>query len=115
MVKTVTLCVLAALALAAAIAIGGWQLGWWLKSSAQGHINHIQRQTYGFQTAQLQDMEQVYAQIAGLKAQEQAQPQNADALNSQVEALTIQFCTDHDNANKIDIPIRLQEFAQANC
>jgi uncharacterized protein HemX len=106
---------LLALVVAAGVAIGGWQLHWWVAQSAQGHQNHIQRYTYGFQTAQLQDAEAVYTQIAALDSQIQQQPSNAAPLDAQKSALDTQFCGDMSTLVTLTPPADLTTFAHAAC
>lgn len=107
--------VLLGLVVLAAIAVGGWQLGWWLKGSAVNHNNHIVRSSYEFQQAQITDMNQLLSQIAGIDVQVRQQPQNVTALDSQKAALENQFCGDYASLNAIQVPANLRSFAGEAC
>lgn len=107
--------VLAGLIVLAAIAVGGWQLGWWLKGSAVNHTNHIVRSSYEFQQAQITDMDQLLTQIGGIDVQITQQPQNAGPLKSQRAALESQFCNDYQSVTAIQIPSNLHAFAVEAC
>lgn len=109
------LAALGALVVAAGIVVGGWQLHWWLAQSAQGHQNHIERYTYGFQTAQLQDAEAAYSQIAGIDAQIQSNPGDAGPLTAQKKALETQFCGDMSTLVTLTPPADLKGFESAAC
>lgn len=107
--------VLLALAVLAAIAVGGWQLGWWLKGSAVNHNNHIVRSSYEFQQAQIADMNQLLAQIGTVDVEVRQQPQNVTALGSQKAALETQFCGDYASLNAVQVPANLRQFAGEAC
>jgi hypothetical protein len=114
-VTAMVLATFAFVALIALLVVLGWQLHWWLAKSNQNHQNQINRGSYSFQTAQLDDMEKVYTNISGLDVQIKQQPQNADALGSQRIALVNRFCYDRGTITNISVPSYLQSFAQENC
>lgn len=96
---------LLALALLAALAVGGWQLGWWLKSESVNRNAKIQQDSYGRQNALV---EQILDDVA------EAQDPNLPA--SQRAAITDQVC---DSAAKLTGSIQLTagaaSFIAANC
>lgn len=96
--RTVT-AVLIAVLLVAVIAVGGWQLGWWLKSASVNKNARIQQDSYGRQTALI---EQVYNGIK--EAETPAIPAG------QRVAIVSQVC---DSASKLTGTIQLTTNAAA--
>lgn len=104
-----------ATAVAAGVVVGGWQANWWLQANAVNHQNHIQHESYNFQTAQLTEMNSDMVQIAGLDTQIQQEPQNASVLLTQKQALEQQFCSDYGQTNSINLPANIKTFAGEAC
>jgi hypothetical protein len=98
------------------LAVGGWQGGWWLKSSATNHIAHIYGQSYGAQTADVQEVENLISQINGIDVQINSTATPADeksALQAQANALVTQAC---DLAGNITSPPQeIVTFVSTNC
>ena len=88
--------VLGAIVLLVILAIGGWQLGWWMKSSATNHISHIYGQSYGAQSADIQEVQSLVTQIDGINVQLVAPSTPVSekaALEAQKAALVTQACS----------------------
>lgn len=109
------LAALAVLAAIAGIAVGGWQLGWWLQQSAVNHQSHINRSSYEFQTTLREQMFKKITDVHDIDVQvAAATPDNAAPLRAQRTAIVQQVC-DLDLQVHGDIPTYLTQFVQKEC
>lgn len=90
---------IAGLLLIAAIVVGGYQLGWWLKGNAADRNARINQQTYGRQNALV---EQILDDIRDAETPAIPAPQR--------QAIVAQIC---DSAAKLTGSIQLPTSAQA--
>lgn len=91
--------VLAGLVLVALVVVGGWQLGWWLKSESTDRNARIQQNTYGRQNALV---EQILDDIKDAET--------AGIPPAQRKAIVDQVC---DSAAKLTGSIQLSAGAQS--
>lgn len=107
-----------ALVVVAAIAVGGWQLGWWAQNSAVNHQAHIYANSYGTQTADIQEARNLATQISQVATQvvDPSTPTSeVGALRSQQVAMTSQACSIINNITPNLLPSDLATFASTNC
>lgn len=110
------LLVLGVLVVVAAVIVGGWQLGWWMKSYATSRTAQIYRQSYGAQSALAQELQNTRSQLDTVEVQLQAPWTPASeraALRAQAAALTTQACG--LAAQLTTVPSTTQPFVSANC
>src|ERR1039458_9126103 len=61
--------VVVSLVVIAALAVGGWQLGWWAQTSAVNHQAHIFANSYGTQSADIAEARNLATQITQVAVQ----------------------------------------------
>ena len=109
--------VIVALGLLVGLAIGGWQLGWWLKSSAASHNAQIYQRSYGAQSADVQELQSLITQVDTINVQTTAPstpPSEKSALEAQQSAIINQACGIADNITP-PLPSSEAAFVAANC
>jgi hypothetical protein len=110
--------VIGSLVLIAAIAIGGWQLNWWAQNSAVNHQAHIYSNSYGTQTADIQEARNLATQISQIDVQvtDSSTPASeVSALRSQRTAMVTQACSITYNIAPNLMPPDLSTFTSTNC
>ena len=108
--------VVGAVVIAAGVVIGGWQLGWWMKSYAVNRNARIFQQGYGAQSAYEEELHGLIVQIDQVEVQITA-PQTPSAevaaLQAQKQAMVTQGC---GIEQKLAMPsAEAQQFAAAEC
>ena len=107
---------LASLALVAGVAIGGWNLNWWMANSSTNHIAHIYHNSYGAQSADEQQVQNLVTSIYGMDSQiaSPATPASeVSALQAQRIATITQACGLAANINEPTPDIA--RFVSADC
>lgn len=107
-----------AVVVAVGILIGGWQLGWWAKSYAASRSAAIYQQSYGAQTADIQQLRQLMTEVAGIDAQvaDPSTPASeVSALQSQRAAEINQACGVGALVSPTLLPSPEQHWIAANC
>lgn len=99
------------------VGVGLWRLHWWMFSKGVNYQAHIYEQSYGAQSAYLQQLEQEISEIRGVQVQINAPStpkSERSSLQAQLTALSNQACS---NAGLITSPLPVQEaqFVHANC
>jgi|ERR1035437_1216145 hypothetical protein len=110
--------VVVSLVVIAALAVGGWQLGWWAQTSAVNHQAHIFANSYGTQSADIAEARNLATQITQVAVQinDPATPTSeVSALRSQQVAMTSQACSIVNNITPNLLPADLATFAAGNC
>jgi hypothetical protein len=111
-----TLAAAGAVILIAAIAIGGWQLNWWMASSATNHVAHIYQNSYGAQSSDEQQAQNLISQIDTVSSQisDPSTPSaEVQSLQAQRASMTTQACGVIANINTPTPDVA--KFASANC
>jgi hypothetical protein len=107
---------LGALVLVAGLAVGGWQLGWWMKSYSVSRNAQIAQQSYGAQLADIQQIEQSIASINSVNVQLTTAPATEKAqLVAQKQALVNQACQFASLVNPGNMPSTVATFAATYC
>lgn len=112
----VALAVVGALVVMAGIVVGGWDLGWFAASSATNHQNHIYQQSYGTQTAEIEQVRTDLTTIDQIDVQlaDRATPASEQsALAAQKVAVTNQACGVAMNITSP--PADVSAFRSTNC
>ncbi len=108
---------IASLLLLAIIVVGGWQLGWWMKSYSTSRNARIYQQSYGAQSANINEVESLIVTAKGISVQ-LADPNTpaseTSALKAQQVAVTNEICS---RALTITPPLPSTEaaFVAAHC
>ena len=103
--------------LAAAIIIGGWQAGWWLKTFATNRAAHIYEQSYGAQSADFEQLQQALVDVNQIDVQiadRSTPPAEVDALRAQKAAVIAQACTVASHITS-QLPPAQASFIASNC
>lgn len=109
--------IVAGLALTVGVAVGGWQLGWWMQSAGTNRAAHIYQHSYGAQTADLDQIEQGIRDVATIDGQV-ADPSTPNSevpsLRAQQRAVINQIC---DVAARVTSPLPSDaaSFVSTNC
>lgn len=114
----IVLIVIGGLAFAAVVLVGGWQLGWWLKSSATNHQAQIYQQSYGAQSADISQAQSLISEIQGINVQIHDPSTPADEvpdLQAQQKAEINQACSVVDGIAGDLLPAAVQQWATVNC
>lgn len=110
--------VLLSLALIAGIVIGGWQLGWWLKTQTVNRNAHLYIHSFGAQVGHVQDIQNDMDGINNIKVeltQVAVASDTYSALKGQQRALTQDACNYIAMVNVDNLPTNVQQFAASNC
>ena len=104
------------LALVVGLAIAGWQLNWFVQASATNHIAHIYQHSYGAQSGDEAQVQNLISQVATIDTQiadPSTAPAETSALAAQKAAIVTQAC---DLIANIDSPTPdVAQFASVNC
>jgi hypothetical protein len=114
----VVLVTIAGIVVVVGLAIGGWQGGWWLRSNAVNRNAHLYQQGYGAQTADLQQMQSLVSEIAGIGVQiadPSTPPSEVPQLRDQQAAEINQACGVANLVTPGTMPASLQQWTAANC
>lgn len=99
---------------AVVLVIGGWQLGWWLKSSATSRNAAIVQRSYGAQLADVQQVQTDQEQVSAIDVQLTTAPASETAaLKVQRQAIVNQACSVY--VLIANPPPTEATFAAANC
>lgn len=107
----------AVITLIVGVAIGGWQLGWWMNAYSVNRTAHIYQTSYGTQSAYAEELQRLIVQIDGVDVQIADPSTPADevsALQAQKLAMVNQGC---DLASKLTIAPapNVRQFITINC
>jgi hypothetical protein len=98
------------------LAVGGWQLGWWLKTSAVNHNAQIFRNSYGAQSSSEQEAQNLVSQVNQINvriADPSISASEVLALRAQEASIITQTCGIIANINA---PTQdLVQFSSTNC
>ena len=110
--------IIVAVLLIAGLAIGGWQLGWWMQSYSASRSATIYQQSYGAQTADIQQVQQAMTDVASINVQmeDPSTPASEDqSLQAQKQAVINQACSVGIKINPTDLPSQEASFMAQNC
>lgn len=105
-----------AVVLVVAVSIGGWKLYWWAAGASTNNVAHIYHNSYGAQSADTQQVQNLVAQIATIDSQiaSPATPAaEVDALRAQKSAMIQQACS--LAANIVSPTPDVAQFTSLNC
>ena len=108
---------ISAIAFIAALAVGGWQLGWWMQNSAANHNAVITQNGLAAQTADIQESRALVGEIYTINSQinSPATPKSEVAsLQAQGAVETTQACA-LINTVTSTLPVDLVSFKSTNC
>lgn len=104
------------LALLAGIVIGGWQLGWWMKSYSVSRNAQIYHNSYGAQSADEQQAQNLITQVSTIQVQitdPAVPPAELPALRAQENNIITQACAIIENITQPTPDV--VSFASQNC
>jgi len=108
---------IASIAIIVGIAIGGWQLNWWMANSSANHNAVITQNGLAAQTADIQESRTLVSEIYTINSQinSPATPQSEIAsLQAQSAVETTQACALISNVTST-LPVDLVSFNSTNC
>ena len=124
---TVKLAALALLGLVilAALILGGWQAGWWFTTQNTSRQGQVFQASYGAQTADIQQAENLASEIASIRAEiasiraeiasTSIPAAEATQLQAQATAETTQACNLIAEITSLPVPAPLASFSAASC
>lgn len=105
------------LAAGAAVLVGLYQGGWWLKEDAVNRTSSINNDSYARQTALQEELIDKYRTVSDIDVQlTTATAEQEPALKAQRQAVLNQFCLAHAQfTNTTTIPDYVLDYADRNC
>lgn len=108
------LAVLGTVLLVAALAVGGWQLGWWLNEESTNRTTGIANDSLARQQALLEDATDKAADIRNIDVQLETAP--SDAISAQRVAIVDQFCQSYGGlTGRLQVPASVDALAAQEC
>ena len=108
--------VVAGVVLVVGLAIGGWNLYWWMAGASTNNTAHIYHNSYGAQSADTQQVQNLAAQVATIDTQiaDPTTPATeVSALQAQKSAIIRQACS--LAANIVSLTPDVSQFVSLNC
>lgn len=114
---SVVLGVLLAILLLALLAVGGWQLGWWLKEESTNRTTGIANESLARQQARLDEVLDKAETIADIDVQVVlVTPEQAKPILAQRAAVVEQFCDAYGGlTGRLTIPTSIDVLASEEC
>ena len=110
--------VLLVLALGAAILVGGWLGGWWLKEESVNRNSQINNDSYARQTALTEEIVDLHTQIADLdvRAAGDVTPEQKTLILTQRASLVNNLCSAFDQTTgTATLPTDIYTFTAQEC
>lgn len=116
MTKTV-FAVIGGLLLTVLLAVGGWQLGWWMNESGTNRRARINNDSYARQSALVDDVLDKHRTALDIDVQlATATPAQAAPLRAQRIAVVAQFCDSFGQIKPtVTVPASVASFASQEC
>lgn len=114
---TRVLVALAGVVLAVAVAIGGWQLGWWMNEESVNRTARISNDSYARQSALVDDVLDKHRTALDIDVQiTTATPEQASVLRAQRIAVVAQLCDSFGQIKTaVTVPTSVAAFASQEC
>lgn len=109
--------VLLGLLVVAALAVGGWKLGWWMQEESTNRRTSIANDSLARQQALVDEVTDKAADLRRIDVQvTTATPEQAAALNAQRAAIVDQFCSAYGGlTNRITVSASVAALASQEC
>lgn len=99
----------------AAIAFGGWQLGWWFKAKNVDRQAHMIRNSYSNQQTLRDQITKNLSDVDMIDIQLSENPPNADQLTAQQHAIKNIVCADAEQITGDPLPVDQNAWTTDNC
>jgi hypothetical protein len=104
----------------AALAVGAWQLGWFVKEKNVERSAHIYRQSYANQERLREDISEKITAVATIESEYKSlswpeEKEEIQALESQARAITNITCHDAEQISGDELSPSQSEYISANC
>jgi len=108
------LAVLGTLLLVAALAVAGWQLGWWMNEQSTNRTTGIANDSLARQQGLLEDATDKAADIRDIDVQ--LETTSSDAIRAQRIAIVDQFCQSYGGlTGRLQVPASVDALAAQEC
>ncbi len=111
------LAVVVGVALLVGLAVGGWQLGWWLKEESTNRTTGIANESLARQQARVDEVLDKAETIADIDVQlVQVTPEQAEVIEAQRAAVVEQFCDAYGGlTGRLTVPTSVDVLASEEC